>query len=232
MTIGVLLLHGFSGGPFEVQPFADYLQQQTDWQIEVPTLSGHGEPGQLDMKGYTAFHWLRDAEYSFIKLQRQVDQVIVAGFSMGGVLALHLAAKFNVKKVVLLSAAMKYIALPQLLKDVVNIAKEARTIGLENSELFQRYHYKIKQVPANATIEFMRVVRTVQKELSRVTAPIYIVQGAKDGIVPVKTAYKLFHQLPVDDKWLYISEHGKHHICLGDDCPIWFPLVLKKLKYD
>ncbi|MER1999405.1 MAG: alpha/beta fold hydrolase [Lysinibacillus sp.] len=230
MKTGVLLLHGFSGGPYEVKPLATFLSEHTDWQIEVPTLSGHGEPEELNIEGYTAFDWLSDAEYSFNKLQREVDRVIVIGFSMGGVLALHLASKYYVEKVVLLSAAMKYVALPQLAKDIWSIAKEARTQGLENSELFKRYQFKIKNVPANATIQFMKVVGTVRKEMNDVKAPVYIVQGAQDGIVPQKTAFQLFEQLPSKEKWLYISESGKHHICFSDDSKRWFMHILKKLK--
>ena len=230
MKTGVLLLHGFSGGPYEVEPLANFLREHTDWQIEVPTLSGHGEPEELNIVGYTAFHWLRDAEYSFVKLQREVDRVIVIGFSMGGMLALHLASKYRVEKIVLLSAAMKYVALPQLAKDIWDIAKEARTHGLENSELFKRYQFKLKNVPANATVQFMKVVSTVRKEMKDVKAPVYIVQGVNDGIVPLKTAYQLFKQLPSEEKWLYISETGKHHICFSDDSNRWFMHVLKKLQ--
>ena len=28
MSIGVLMLHGFSGGPYEVKPLAEYIQKQ------------------------------------------------------------------------------------------------------------------------------------------------------------------------------------------------------------
>lgn len=229
LTTGVLVLHGFSGGPYEVEPFAKYIREHTNWLVEVPTLSGHGEPEELNMGEYTAFHWLRDAEYSFIKLQRKVNRVIVVGFSMGGVLALHLAAKYKVEKVVLLSAAMKYIAIPQLVKDIWAIAQEARHQGLENSELFNRYRIKHKRIPASSTLQFMKVVKTVQAELKRVYAPVYIVQGDKDGIVPAKTAYYLFHHLNSKEKWLYISEQGKHHICFSEDCERWFERVLKKM---
>lgn len=230
MTTGVLILHGFSGGPYEVEPLAQYFKEHTDWIIEVPTLSGHGDPEELNMRDYTAFHWLRDAEYSFIKLKRKVDRVIVVGFSMGGVLALHLASKYDVAKVVLLSAAMKYVAIPQLVKDVWSIAREARQCGLENSELYKRYEFKLKHVPPNSTLQFMKVVKVVEAELQRVKSPVYIVQGAKDGIVPVKTAFYLFEKLQNEDKWIYISEQGKHHICFSEDCERWFEHVLKKLQ--
>ena len=230
MKTGVLLLHGFSGGPYEVEPFAQFLRTQTDWLIEVPTLSGHGDPDDLYIAGYTAFDWLRDAEYSFIRLQRKVDRVIVVGFSMGGVLAIHLASKFQVDQVVLLSAAMKYIALPQLAKDMWAIAKEVRNKSVANDELYKRYESKLKKVPIQSTLEFIKVVNKVRVEMHKMRSPVYIVQGAKDGIVPASTAQFLFDRLQSSVKWMYISESGKHHICFSEDCERWFMHVLKKLR--
>ena len=50
--VGLLVLHGFSGSPYEIQPFVDYIRNHTDWIIETPTFSGHGDAETLVMKGY------------------------------------------------------------------------------------------------------------------------------------------------------------------------------------
>ena len=42
MTTGVLFIHGFTGGPYEIQPFVNCVKKHTDWTVEVPTLPGHG----------------------------------------------------------------------------------------------------------------------------------------------------------------------------------------------
>ncbi|MET1014648.1 MAG: carboxylesterase, partial [Paenisporosarcina sp.] len=42
MKTGVLCIHGFTGGPYEVQPFVDFLERRTDWVVRTPTLPGHG----------------------------------------------------------------------------------------------------------------------------------------------------------------------------------------------
>ena len=75
-----------------------------------------------------------------------------------------------------------------------------------------------------------QVFRVAFQGQQRVKSPVYIVQGAKDGIVPVKTAFYLFEKLQNEDKWIYISEQGKHHICFSEDCERWFEHVLKKLR--
>ena len=42
MKTGVLFIHGFTGGPYEVQPLITFVKAHTDWSVEVPTLPGHG----------------------------------------------------------------------------------------------------------------------------------------------------------------------------------------------
>ena len=144
MTIGVLCIHGFSGGPYEVEPFAAYLREQTNWRIAVPTLSGHGEA--LNLRGFTAKHWLMDAELAYRALAKKVDEVMVVGFSMGGIIALYLAKRYKVKKLVLLSAAAKYVNPTQLAKDIKMLASEAYQRNLYRNELFLRYQHKFNNV--------------------------------------------------------------------------------------
>lgn len=230
MTTGVLCIHGFSGGVYEVQPFIDYLRQETNWVIHTPTLSGHGEVQALHLKGYKAIHWLKDAELAYMQLARQVHEVIIIGFSMGGLIALYLAKRFKVTKLVLLSPAAKYIHLPQLWKDVQAIAMDAIRHKLLDNEIFQRYQYKLTNVPLSATMEFTKVVKKVTPYFSSIHVPVYIVQGKLDGIVPYYTAQYLYEHLSSKEKHIYFSENGKHHVCFSNDCHIWFPQVLDFLK--
>lgn len=228
MAIGVLCLHGFSGGAYEVEPFTAYLRANTNWLIEAPTLSGHGE--ELNMKGFTAQHWLMDAELAFRALSKKVEEIIVVGFSMGGIIALYLAKRYKVKKLVLLSAAAKYVSPKQLVKDFKMLATEAYHRNLSNNELYLRYRHKFNNVPLSATIEFMKLVQKVAPYYQDIKVPVYIIQGKLDGIVPYHTAKFLFDELASMNKKLYFSDNGKHHICYCEDCFDWFTKVLAFLK--
>src|SRR5699024_11535237 len=81
--IGCLIIHGYTGGPYEVEPLREYLVEQTDWNIVVPTLTGHGE--QLDLKDVSYEVWLEDATRALEELKQACNKVYVIGFSMGGI---------------------------------------------------------------------------------------------------------------------------------------------------
>lgn len=230
MKTGVLFLHGFSGGPYEVQPFADYIKERTNWVQCIPTFSGHGEAEDLAMKGYKAEHWMMEAEIAYRKLAKQVDEVIVVGFSMGGVIAMYLAIRYKVKKLVLLSAAAKYVSPTQLVQDIRLMAHDAMNKKLQENELFARYKFKFKNVPLSATIEFMKVVQKTEPYIRKIQCPTFVVQGLLDGIVPSVTGQFLLDEIQSKHKKLYVSGHGKHHICYSDDCEQWFDEVYSFLK--
>lgn len=220
MKTGVLCIHGFTGGPYELQPLVDYLKETTDWKIVVPILPGHGE--MLDLKKVKAENWMMEAELALRRLQKEVDKIIIIGFSMGGVIAMYLANRYKIDQLVLLSAAAKYIYPSQLLQDIREMAKEAVSGKLEDNQLYKRYKHKWKETPLYATIEFIRLVRMVEPYYDQITIPVCLVQGKKDGIVPYTTAQFLFDQIGSKKKELIYSETGKHHICYSEDSNDWF----------
>ncbi|WP_342577561.1 alpha/beta fold hydrolase [Psychrobacillus sp. FSL K6-2843] len=228
MKTGILCIHGFTGGPYEVQPFVDYLEANTDWQIVVPTLPGHGEI--LELKSLTAESWMMAAEQALRMLQKEVDRVYVVGFSMGGIIAIYLALRYKIDKMVLLSAAAKYINPAQLLHDIGDVAKKIVEGKSEENTLFQIYSKKLRATPIPAALEFVRLVKMVEPYYEQITIPVCLVQGKKDGIVPYTAAPFLFDHIKSTNKQLIFSDSGKHHICYSDDCQNWFPKALAFLR--
>jgi esterase/lipase len=228
LKTGVLCIHGFTGGPFEVQPFADYLEERTDWVVKVPTLPGHGE--KLSLKKMTAEHWMMEAELALRDLKKRVDRVIVVGFSMGGLIAMYLALRYKVERLVLLSAAAKYISAAQLLTEIKEAAADAVNGRLAKNPLFHLYEYKLTHTPISSAVEFLRVVKMVEPYYKTIKIPVCIVQGKKDGIVPVSAADFIYERIGSLEKQIIHSDSGKHLICYSDDCEDWFGQVLDFMK--
>ncbi|WP_422122214.1 alpha/beta hydrolase [Planococcus sp. X10-3] len=224
MKTGVLMIHGFTGGPFEVQPFAEYIEEKKGWIVKIPTLPGHGE--SLSLKNKSAESWMMAAELALKELKKQVDRVIIVGFSMGGLIAMYLAMRYKIEKLVLLSAAVKYISASQILDEVRIAATDAVKGRLAQNPLFHLYEYKLLNTPVSSALEFLRVVKMVEPYYHKLTLPVCIVQGEKDGIVPITAAEHIYNQLGSLEKEIYHSKNGQHLICYSDDCEEWFAHVL------
>ena len=213
--IGCLIIHGFTGGPYEVEPLGQYLKEKTDWQIEVPVLSGHGP--ELNLEDVHYEEWLEDAVSALLKLQETCETIYVIGFSMGGMIAAYLAANYKVDRLVLLSTARRYLSF-KYLSSYIKEGIEAGVKGeLKENPLYKHYKYKFDTVPFTANVEFMKLVNKTKPYLKNINAPVFIAQGQKDALVPAKAAYILHDEINSENKEVVFFERSNHLICLGED---------------
>lgn len=88
--VGVVLSHGFTGSPHGLRDWAQYLAA-AGFAVRMPLLPGHGTSWQ-ELGRTTWQDWHRALDESYLELEGTCDHVFAAGLSMGGALALRLAA--------------------------------------------------------------------------------------------------------------------------------------------
>jgi carboxylesterase len=96
---GVLLVHGFSGSPFELHMLARVLHQR-GYHCEVPLLPGHHR-SLAELRDSRWPQWLGAADEALGALWRRVraqserpPRIAIVGLSMGGLLTLELARRY------------------------------------------------------------------------------------------------------------------------------------------
>lgn len=212
-----LLLHGFTGGPYEVSPLADVLTE-AGWICRTPELPGHGN-ALPPLELVKSRDWLRAVEEEAGEMERTYGTYDLVGFSMGGMLAVHLAARYKVRRLALLGAAAIYLSPGRFVREW----RWRRQNGDPTVK------HKIRQTPLRATWEFMKLVRTVRPDLGRVTVPTLILQGLEDPVVHPFSAAYLVRRLagPARVEWF---RQSKHLLCLGPESDQVLASVLRFLK--
>jgi carboxylesterase len=93
--IGIVLVHGFTGSPAAMRPWAEYLNAR-GYSVRVPLLPGHGtKPADLNEVAWPA--WPAKVTAEINELDKHCSQIFVAGLSMGGGTTLHVAAELGDK---------------------------------------------------------------------------------------------------------------------------------------
>ena len=91
--IGILLVHGFTGSPASMRPWAEYLNQR-GYTVKVPLLPGHGTtPEDLNLVKWE--EWPAKVESDLQELLRTCRKVFICGLSMGGGTTLNVASKYS-----------------------------------------------------------------------------------------------------------------------------------------
>lgn len=90
-SIGVLVLHGFTGNPGSMRGLANACVA-AGFHVEMPQLAGHGTAME-DMIPTRWADWSGDAEKAYQTLASRAQKIIVMGLSMGGSLTLWVAAQ-------------------------------------------------------------------------------------------------------------------------------------------
>ncbi len=203
MKIGWLLLHGFTGTPYEMKHLEEGLRE-TGHDVENPLLPGHGTSLAEFQK--TSFKdWAKGAETAFLALRERVDKVFVCGFSMGGTLALDLAVRHAVDGLVCIAAPVflyrfipwevpsPYLPMLSLMIQIKPLWPQKR-IRPEALELAPRQAYE-DFIPLRQLLSLKEGADRVRENLRRVSAPVLALHCAKDHTVPVGSSFEIIKRV-------------------------------------
>lgn len=201
--VAVLLLHGFTGSPWEVRPLGDSLAAR-GVHVHCPRLPGHGTtPEAMLFAGKD--EWLAAAEAGLDAL-RGAKVTLVAGLSMGALLALVLAARHpaRVRGLVLLAPALRLAgrdarllrrlrALPVTSLVPRWVKKETTDLELDEvraqSPILPRY-------PLERAFDLFALQDDARAAVSRVRCPSLVLAAANDHVIDPDAALALAEALP------------------------------------
>lgn len=192
----ILLIHGFTSGPFAFEFLIPALREEGYSPI-VPNLSGHSHNDWKMIGGFTWKDWLEDARKALEEATGEGCPVVVVGHSMGGLLALNLAADNpgKVRALVLAGAAIHlaspftpghFLGFLQSVLGRVFKSWDMTPFYTDRKMLASDRNYR--RAPMSAINTMIELVSMTKKRLSRVTAPTLVLQGRRDRRVSWKSA--------------------------------------------
>jgi len=180
------MLHGFAGTPPELRRLGEHLAAH-GWRVEAPLLAGHGTTPE-DQERTRWQDWAASAAAAVDRVAAECDPVVVAGQSMGGSLALHLAGHDT------RIAAVATLAAPIWLSDW-------RLRFLFAAKYVQRWHvtdpddvdlywpeavnelHSYGRRSTRSIHELTRLLRHVRGDLAMIRQPVLLLHGGRDRTV-------------------------------------------------
>lgn len=214
--VGCLLIHGFTGSPNELLEFGEFLKKQ-DITVSIPTLPGHATHS-ADLFSYTWRDWFDCVKEGHEQLTRVCKEVFVCGLSMGGTLALHLAAHRPVDGVIALSAPIEFPGWQTMaVRYLKGLKKFRHKRGGEDvrDESAKAKLGSYQKYPLYAAEQFFRLLDHVRRDLPEVTQPILIMHAKNDHAVAFSNSAIIFDEIGSKEK-LKIDLEESYHIITVD----------------
>ncbi len=212
--VAVLCLHGFTATTVDVRPIAQFFSEN-GLSTAGPLLPGHGTTPE-DANQTNWMDWVNSAETMYQKLKNDHQLVFVLGESVGGLLALHLAAKYQDIPGILLFAPA--LIIPKIWQAALAspFIKTSPKRYLKNNiedDFLPWQGYNV--VPVKAAASLAKFQRVVRKELIKINVPTIIFQGKKDTTIDPMSSVIIYESISSAKKELVWLPQA-HHVILLD----------------
>ncbi|WP_297238850.1 alpha/beta fold hydrolase [uncultured Faecalicoccus sp.] len=189
----IVTIHGFGKMcQHEFDPLTQYLKNEKYDVIQFDIYDLY------DQKDTDPKIWIRRCEAYLQKAFKQSRDVILVGFSMGGVIASYLASIYPVKKLILIAPAFQYLDLYK--------------IGHASLSTLKNLGKKDTKLPSSLqTKTFMTIVDQYKESIYHVECPILILHGTKDEVISCDVSCSVYKKIK-DHSRLVLIEGGRHRM--------------------
>lgn len=203
----VLFIHGLSAKKEDNQYFLDKMNEYSNIDIYSFTLPGH-ENDKLERVKYQ--DWIEKSESELNKLLKKYSKVTVVAHSMGTIIAVNLAARYEeIEKLVLISPAFIFGNFEQNKKDLRKILN--REVDEDLGTGFEGALTKFLNVPKLVIFEYYKMARKNENNIEKIKCPVLIMHGLEDNVIPIKSSEFVYNKLKTK-KDLILVENVRHQV--------------------
>jgi carboxylesterase len=211
--LGVLLIHGFTSDPSAMLPIAR-IAEALGYATEAPLLRGHGLTYR-DLRGTSWDDWMADVANGLASLRQRARRIVIAGFSLGGLLALETAAQHDdLEGVIALAPALR-IAHPLaryaiLARGWLPFVPMGKAVAYSDPQMAKGDN-SYSRLAVDAFVSFYRASRRAERSLPRITAPILVLHAVHDRVIWPEAAAMAYEGVSSNEKelvWFPRSGHA------------------------
>ena len=183
--VGILLVHGFTGSPASMRPWAEYLNQ-LGYTVAVPLLPGHGTRPE-DLNAVKWQEWPAKVESELNALLQSCEKVFICGLSMGGGTTLNVATRYSnqLAGIILVNPMIHVKFVPHQLAWFISRFQKMRDSVGDDIKRPGITEWGYDSLPAVGVYQLLKMLSYTRKRLQDVTAPLQLFHSVDDHTLPV-----------------------------------------------
>ncbi|MEI9907904.1 MAG: alpha/beta fold hydrolase [Actinomycetota bacterium] len=193
--IGILFVHGFTGSPASMRPWAEFFGAR-GYTVRAPRLPGHGTVWS-DLNKVEWSDWPARVAEELEELSKTCEKVFIFGLSMGGGTTLHVAAHHGdlITGLVLVNPmihipgiAIKFAPLiAKFRKGVSSVGNDIKRPGVTE------WSYDV--LPTKGVLQLLQLLKSSRSTLPLVHAPLLLFHSAEDHVLPVSNTEIIMNEV-------------------------------------
>ncbi len=222
----VLFLHGWTSSPRELRFLAQHVSQQ-GFRCKGILFKGHGLTARA-LRNVTWKDYLEQSLEAFSELSMTHEKVSVCGLSMGGLVALHLAARRKIANLVLLAPFLYPCGhtlgvfpnrwlVTKLPEFITHLGKDTDGPILDPEAL--KDHIAYHAMPTRELMTIVEAAQQIRPLLDKILSPTLIVHSIQDKTSDFEGSLDLMRKLGASDKSLIALNRSNHIVTLDFDRP-------------
>ena len=218
--IGILFVHGFTGSPASMRPWAEFFAAR-GYTVRLPLLPGHGTSPR-EMNQSTWNEWYSTAEDSYLDLVGKCTKVFIFALSMGGALTLRLASLHQPTGIVLVNPlihirGVRRFLIPlasRVLATMPSVGGDIKKPGASE--------YAYDKTPLKAARSLLKLLGDVQERIGSVQTPVLLLHSVEDHVVPSTNSEWILSTVGSESKKEIVLHDSYHVATIDNDAPLIF----------
>ena len=228
--IGVLLVHGFTGSPPSMRPWAEFLHSN-GYTVRVPLLPGHGTKVE-DLNEITWDEWPAKITFELSELQKTCDTIFLVGLSMGGGTVLNVAASNNdaIAGIILVNPMIYVKGIPVELAFFLSRLQKLRTSVGDDIKRPGITEWGYDALPTRGIYQLLKMLRITRRNLGKITVPVQLFHSIEDHTLPVANTEIILAEIGSQSKSRIELMNSYHVATLDYDQELIFHNSLKFIE--
>ena len=228
--VGIIFVHGFTGSPASMRPWAEYFQKE-GYTVSVPQLPGHGTRWE-NLNQVSWQQWPAKVVEELNWIRTECSKVFIFGLSMGGCTTLNVVESHAVDGIVLVNPMSHIPGFQIKLAPIIALFKKGMPSVGDDIKKPGITEWGYDVLPTRGVLQLQKMLLRTRKNLKKATAPLLIFHSADDHVLPVSNTNIIVSEIgtPIDQISRVELSNSFHVATLDYDAEIIFERSMQFVK--
>ncbi|HEX7405930.1 MAG TPA: alpha/beta fold hydrolase [Candidatus Nanopelagicaceae bacterium] len=220
--IGILFVHGFTGSPSSMRPWAEFFSAR-GYAVRVPRLPGHATRWEdLNRVGWE--EWPNRAIEELNELSKSCEKVFIFGLSMGGGTSLYVAAHHGdqLAGIVLVNPMIHIPGISVKFAPILALFRSHLASVGNDIKRPDISEYAYDALPTKGVVQLAKLLKSSRSTLGLVKNPLMLFHSTEDHVLPLSNTEIVMAEVGSEKKQRIELVNSYHVATLDYDSDVIF----------